>query len=115
MPWLAPIGTPEASGPIDSHEPIWQSSRASRSLGSALTRGKPRTTTTVAVLTRGSDLLPDGRERTDERRVSRGYIGALGRIVAGGEGADAPVVHAGPGSGIGGGCSFSGVWGGGGA
>ena len=28
MPWLAPIGTPLASGPIDSHEPSWQSSRA---------------------------------------------------------------------------------------
>ena len=40
--WLAPIGTPLASGPIDSQEPIWQSSRAVRSPGSALTRGSPR-------------------------------------------------------------------------
>ena len=41
MPWLAPIGTPLASGPMDSHVPIWQSSRASRSAGSAFTRGSP--------------------------------------------------------------------------
>ena len=33
MPWLAPIGTPEASGPVESQVPIWQSIRASRSLG----------------------------------------------------------------------------------
>ena len=36
--------------------------------------------TTVVFLTRGSDLLPDGRERMDERRVDRGNIGAVGRI-----------------------------------
>src|SRR4051794_36333179 len=60
------------------------------------------TNTTVAFLRRGSDLLSDGRERMDERRVDRGNIGAVGRIVAGGEGADAPVVHAGPGGGLGG-------------
>src|SRR6266446_1157255 len=42
MPWLAPIGTPLASGPIDSHEPIWQSSRAARLAGSALTRQAAR-------------------------------------------------------------------------
>src|SRR3954453_4371759 len=58
--------------------------------------------TTVAFWMRGSDLLPDGRERMDERGVDRGNIGAVGRIVAGGKGADAPVVHAGAGSGIGG-------------
>src|SRR5215212_7754687 len=60
-----------------------------------------RRSTTVAILTRGSDLLPDGRERMDERGVDRGHIGAVGGIVAGGEGADAPLVHAGTGSGIG--------------
>src|SRR4051812_21472358 len=43
--------------------------------------------TTVAILTRSSDLLPDGWERMDERRVDRGNIGAVGGIVAGGEGA----------------------------
>ena len=42
MPWLAPIGTPEASGPIDSHEPIWQSSLAFMADGSAFTLGRPR-------------------------------------------------------------------------
>ena len=31
MPWLAPIGTPDDSGPIESQVPIWQSIRASRS------------------------------------------------------------------------------------
>src|SRR4051794_37853988 len=61
-----------------------------------------RPTTTVAFWMRGSDFLADGRERMDERRVDRGNIGAVGRIVAGGEGADAPVVHAGTGSGLGG-------------
>src|SRR3954454_9846589 len=61
-----------------------------------------RSTTTVALLIKGSDLLPDSRERMDERRVDRGSIGTVGGIVAGGEGADTPVVHAGPGSGIGG-------------
>ena len=39
MPWLAPIGTPMDNGPIESQVPIWQSIRASRSLGSAFTRG----------------------------------------------------------------------------
>src|SRR4051812_8137810 len=58
--------------------------------------------TTVAFLARGSDLLPDGWERMDERRVDRGNLGAVGGIVAGSEGADAPVVHAGTGSGLGG-------------
>src|SRR4051794_29241403 len=61
-----------------------------------------RPSTTVAFLTRGSDLLPDGWERMDERRVDRGNIGAVGRVVAGGEGADAPVVYAGTGGGLGG-------------
>ena len=28
MPWLAPIGTPAASAPIESQVPSWQSSRA---------------------------------------------------------------------------------------
>ena len=51
---------------------------------------------------RGSDLLLDSRERRDERRVDRGNIGAVGRIVAGGKGAHAPVVHAGTGGGLGG-------------
>ena len=36
MPWLAPIGTPEASGPVESQVPIWQSIRASRSFGIGL-------------------------------------------------------------------------------
>jgi hypothetical protein len=57
--------------------------------------------TTVALWMRGSDLLPDGWERMDERRVDRGNIGAVGGIAAGGEGADAAVVHAGPGGGVG--------------
>ena len=39
MPWLAPIGTPDASGPVESQVPIWQSIRASRSPASAFTRG----------------------------------------------------------------------------
>src|SRR4051812_50029294 len=69
--------------------------------------------TTVAFLTRSSDLLPDGRERMDERRVDRGNIGAVGRVVAGGEGADAPVVYAGTGGGLGGAVFFWGAWGGG--
>src|SRR4051812_40179095 len=60
-----------------------------------------RSNTTVAFWMRGTDLLPDGRERMDERCVDRGNIGAVGRIVAGGKGADAPVVHAGTGSSIG--------------
>src|SRR3954452_6702549 len=68
--------------------------------------------TTVAFLTRGSDLLPGGWERMDERRVDRGDRGALGRIVAGGEGADAPVVHAGTGGGLGGSVSGWAAWGG---
>src|SRR3954463_16486165 len=68
--------------------------------------------TTVAFLRRGSDLLPDGRERMDERRVDRGNVGAVGRIVAGGEGADAPVVHAGTGGGLGGSVSGWAAWGG---
>src|SRR3954452_13930781 len=71
-------------------------SAACRNLGST------RSNTTVAFLARGSDLLPDGWERMDERRVNQGNIGAVGRIVAGGKGADAPLVHAGTGSGIGG-------------
>ena len=41
MPWLAPIGTPEVSGPVESQVPIWQSIRASRSRGFAFTRGSP--------------------------------------------------------------------------
>ena len=41
MPWLAPIGTPEDSGPIESQVPIWQSILASRSSASAFTRGSP--------------------------------------------------------------------------
>jgi len=41
MPWLAPIGTPDDSGPIESQVPIWQSIRASRSRASAFTRGRP--------------------------------------------------------------------------
>ncbi len=41
MPWLAPIGTPEASGPVESQVPIWQSIRAEISLGLAFTRGRP--------------------------------------------------------------------------
>ena len=44
MPWLAPIGTPVASGAIDSQDPSWQSSRASRSPGSAFTRFTPAST-----------------------------------------------------------------------
>src|SRR3954453_17403957 len=59
--------------------------------------------TTVAFLARGSDLLPDGWERMDERRINRGNAGAVGGIAAGGEGADAPLVHAGTGGGLGGG------------
>ena len=40
MPWLAPIGTPEASGRIDSQVPIWQSHpRVEVGRGSPLTRG----------------------------------------------------------------------------
>ena len=39
MPWLAPIGTPDDNGPIESQVPIWQSILASRSRGSAFTRG----------------------------------------------------------------------------
>src|SRR4051794_37250922 len=68
--------------------------------------------TTVAFWMRGSDLLPDGRERMDERRVDRGNIGAVGRIVTGGEGADAPTVHAGTGGGLGGCVSGWAAWGG---
>src|SRR4051794_41845821 len=71
--------------------------------------------TTVAFWMRGSDLLPDSRERMDERRVDRGNIGAVGRIVAGGKGAHAPVIHAGTGGGLGGAVFFWGGWGGGGA
>src|SRR6478735_8496385 len=41
MPWLAPIGTPAESGAIESQVPIWQSIRASVSVGSAFTRGSP--------------------------------------------------------------------------
>src|SRR3954469_10097649 len=48
----------------------------------------------------------------DERRVDRGNVGAVGRIVAGGEGADAPVVHAGTGGGLGGAVSGWAAWGG---
>ena len=33
------IGTPEASGPVESHVPIWQSIRAPGSPGSAFTLG----------------------------------------------------------------------------
>src|SRR4051794_2793864 len=58
--------------------------------------------TTVAFPTLSSDLLPDGWERMDERRIDRGDAGALGGIAAGGEGADAPVVHTGAGGGLGG-------------
>src|SRR3954447_21851986 len=58
--------------------------------------------TTVAIFMRRSDLSRGGRERMDERRVDRGNIGAVGRIVAGGEGGDALLVHTGTGSGIGG-------------
>src|SRR3954469_22642215 len=61
-----------------------------------------RLSTTVAILMRRSDLFPDGRERMDERGIDRGDTGAVGGIAAGGKGADAPVVHAGAGSGIGG-------------
>src|SRR4051794_41939061 len=71
-----------------------------------------RSSTTVAFWMRGSDLLPDGRERMDERRVDRGNIGAVGRIVTGGEGADAPTVHAGTGGGLGGGVFWWGAGGG---
>src|SRR3954454_10896253 len=39
MPWLAPMGTPADSGPIESQVPIWQSILASRSRGFAFTRG----------------------------------------------------------------------------
>jgi hypothetical protein len=42
MPWLAPLETPAAPPAIDSHAPVWQSSRASRSWPSALQRGRPR-------------------------------------------------------------------------
>src|SRR6267154_2734891 len=42
MPCLAPIGTPAANPPIDSHEPVWQSSLAFMSVGSAFTFGRPR-------------------------------------------------------------------------
>ena len=58
--------------------------------------------TTVAFLMRRSDLFPGGWERMDERRINRGDTGALGRVAAGGKGANAPVVHAGAGGGIGG-------------
>src|SRR3954465_5626266 len=58
--------------------------------------------TTVAFLRRSCDLLPGGRERMDERCIDRGDAGALGGIAAGGEGADAAVVHAGTGGGLGG-------------
>src|SRR4051795_6055004 len=68
--------------------------------------------TTVAFLMRGSDLLPDSRERIDERRVDRGNTGAVGGIVAGSEGANAPAVHAGTGSGIGRSVSGWAAWGG---
>src|SRR4051812_43936129 len=92
MPTTAPRSVPCSTG---------STGRWSRSPPTA--RSIARTsTTTVAFLARGSDLLPDGWERMDERRVNRGNIGAVGRIVAGGKGADAPLVHAGTGSGIGG-------------
>src|SRR3954447_16395607 len=61
-----------------------------------------RSNTTVAFWMRGSDLLPGGWERMDERRINRGDTGAVGRVAAGGKGADAPVVDAGAGGGIGG-------------
>lgn len=40
MPRLAPIGTPPASGPIDSQDPNWQSSLARRSAGAGFTFGR---------------------------------------------------------------------------
>src|SRR4051812_24782235 len=73
---------------------------------------RPRSSTTVAFLMRGSDLLPDSRERIDERRVDRGNTGAVGGIVAGSEGANAPAVHAGTGSGISRSVSGWAAWGG---
>src|SRR5689334_17224783 len=60
-----------------------------------------RSSTTVAVLMRPSDLLPGGWERQDEWCIDRGDAGALGGIAAGGEGADAAVVHAGTGGKVG--------------
>ena len=65
-------------------------------------RELPAPSTTVAFLVRCSDLFPGGWERMDERRINRGDTGALGRVAAGGKGANAPVVHAGAGGGIGG-------------
>src|SRR3954447_19229393 len=59
-----------------------------------------RPSTTVAMLMRRSDLFPGCWERMDERRIDRGDTGGVGRIAAGGKGADAPVVHAGAGGGI---------------
>src|SRR3954465_11212147 len=59
------------------------------------------TSTTVAILMWRSDLFPGDREGVDERCIDRGDAGALGRIAAGGEGADAPVVHAGTGGHVG--------------
>ena len=41
MPWLAPFGTPVCEPIIESHAPSWQSSRASRSSGSAFTAAQP--------------------------------------------------------------------------
>src|SRR5215217_4941345 len=61
-----------------------------------------RRSTTVAILTRRSDLLPTGREEENERCIDRGDAGAVGRVAARGKGADAPALYAGPGSGIGG-------------
>src|SRR6185436_16357758 len=64
------------------------------------------TSTTVAILMRRSDPLPTGREEENERCVDRGDAGALGVVAAGGKGADAPALYAGPGSGIGGSVSL---------
>src|SRR3954449_7992710 len=75
-----------------------------------LSRSGP--STTVAFLMRGSDLLPDSRERIDERRVDRGNTGAVGGIVEVMDVANGPAVHAGTGSGIGRSVSGWAAWGG---
>ena len=91
MPWLAPIGTPGGSAPIDSQVPIWQSSRASRSRGSAFTRGsacgqqrQPLQRLGVAI---GMRLARAQRPRRNGRRrgcrSTETAIPACARVIAG--------------------------------
>jgi hypothetical protein len=48
MAWLAPIGTPATIGIMLCQTPIWHFSRASRSRGSAFTRGRPSASSSSA-------------------------------------------------------------------